>query len=368
MEIEARVFPRQDIDQLGIAPMSSMFWFSETVKPTAIDWRPEVHDSDGLAIWTGAGEYIWRPLNDPAAPSVSHFDDKTPRGFGLLQRDRIFDHYLDGVRYDRRPSLWVEPLDDWGEGAVQLVELPSNDETEDNIVAMWVPKQPVKAGASLRFRYRLQWSATEPHPTDLARCVATRLGRGGEPGKPRPKGVHKFMVEFLGGPLAALPFGVKPKPVLWSSSGTLLLCIHGGRAGRRTGTLARPIRFHRRRSQSRSTCGCISRTATRLCPRPGYISSISPDLPQARHMASSSLYGLVFGGNVSFFFCSINSRNAPPFGSPISGSSRYAGSDMASGRLMNFTPFARYSASSSGNIRASNAPTCISSTYLMSRP
>jgi len=220
MEVEARVFPRRDIHQLGIAPMSSMFWFSETTKPTAIDWRPEVHDSDGLALWTGAGEYIWRPLNDPAAPCVSTFDDKTPRGFGLLQRDRNFDHYLDGVRYDRRPSLWVEPLDDWGEGAVQLVELPSDDETEDNIVAMWVPKQPAKAGSSLRYRYRLQWCATEPHETALARCVATRIGRGGEPGKVRPKGVHKFMVEFLGGPLATLPFGEKPKPVLWSSSGT----------------------------------------------------------------------------------------------------------------------------------------------------
>jgi periplasmic glucans biosynthesis protein len=220
MEVEARVFPRRDINQLGIAPMSSMFWFSETIKPTAIDWRPEVHDSDGLALWTGAGEYIWRPLNDPDSPSVSTFDDKSPRGFGLLQRDRIFDHYLDGVRYDRRPSLWVEPLEDWGEGAVQLVELPSDDETEDNIVAMWVPKQPVKAGSSLRYRYRLQWCATEPHETALARCVATRLGRGGEPGKVRPKGVHKFMVEFLGGPLATLPFGEKPKPVLWSSSGT----------------------------------------------------------------------------------------------------------------------------------------------------
>ena len=220
MEVEARVFPRRDIKQLGIAPMSSMFWFSETVKSSGIDWRPEVHDSDGLALWTGAGECIWRPLNVPDSPSASAFADQTPRGFGLLQRDRIFDHYLDGVRYERRPSLWVEPLDDWGEGAVQLVELPTNDETEDNIVAMWVPKQPVKAGSSLRYRYRLQWCAAEPHQTALARCVATRLGRGGEPGKARPKGVHKFMVEFLGGPLASLPFGVKPKPVLWSSSGT----------------------------------------------------------------------------------------------------------------------------------------------------
>src|ERR1700739_4144754 len=85
---------------------------------------------------------------------------------------------------------------------------------------MWVPKHQVKAAPSCRYRYRLQWCATEPHETDLARCVATRLGRGGEPGKPRPAGVHKFMVGYLGVPLETLPFGVRPKPVLWSSSGT----------------------------------------------------------------------------------------------------------------------------------------------------
>jgi hypothetical protein len=150
-----------------------------------------------------------------------------------------------------RIGMWVEPLHDWGEGAVQLVELPTNDETEDNIVAMWVPKQPVKAGSSLRYRYRLQWCAAEPHPTALARCVATRLGRGGEPGKERPKGVHKFMVEFLGGPLASLPFGVKPKPILWVIIGRVLLCFHGGRSRWHTGTLAGPIRFHRGRTQRR---------------------------------------------------------------------------------------------------------------------
>jgi len=220
MEIEARLFLRSDVSQLGIAPMTSMYWFSETVKPTATDWRPEVHDSDGLALWTGAGEHIWRPLNDTEHPSTSAFVDKSPKGFGLLQRDRNFDHYLDGVRYERRPSLWVEPLDDWGDGAVQLIEIPTDDEFHDNVVAMWVPKQPAKAGTDLKVRYRLYWSADEPHPSTLARCMATRLGRGGEPGKPRPKGVRKFVVEFLGGPLAGLPFGTKPQPVLSAASGT----------------------------------------------------------------------------------------------------------------------------------------------------
>jgi periplasmic glucans biosynthesis protein len=220
MEIEARLFLRQDVSQLGIAPMTSMYWFSETAKPTATDWRPEVHDSDGLAMWTGTGEHIWRPLNDNSHPSTSAFTDKAPKGFGLLQRDRIFDHYLDGVHYERRPSLWVEPLEDWGEGTVQLVELPTDDEFHDNVVAMWVPKQMAQAGSQLQLRYRLHWSADEPHPTALARCVATRLGRGGEPGKPRPPGVRKFVVEFLGGPLASLPFGTKPQPVLTATSGS----------------------------------------------------------------------------------------------------------------------------------------------------
>jgi glucans biosynthesis protein len=220
MDVEAHLFLRRDVSQLGLAPMTSMYWYSETNKPAAVDWRPEIHDSDGLAMWTGAGEYIWRPLNNAAHPTTSTFADKSPRGFGLLQRDRSFDHYLDGVRYERRPSLWVEPVGDWGEGSVQLVELSTDDETMDNIVAMWVPKQPATAGSSLQLRYRLTWSAGEPHETAFARCVATRIGRGGEPGHNRPKGVRKFVVEFLGGRLATLPYGSKPQPILSATSGS----------------------------------------------------------------------------------------------------------------------------------------------------
>lgn len=220
MEIEKELFLRQDIARLGIAPMTSMYWFSETRKAEAVDWRPEVHDSDGLALWTGPGERIWRPLNNPPRIVDSSFKDTNPRGFGLLQRDRDFDHYQDGVLYDRRPSLWVEPLDDWGQGDIQLIELPTDDEIHDNIVAAWVPAEPAKAGASYRFRYRLHWLADEPYPTAMARCVATRLGNGGQPGEPRPRGVRKFMVEFLGGPLVNLPFGVKPEVVLWASRGS----------------------------------------------------------------------------------------------------------------------------------------------------
>jgi glucans biosynthesis protein len=219
MDIEQTFFMRREVHRFGIAPLTSMYWYSETKKPTAVDWRPEVHDSDGLAIWNGQGERLWRPLNNPPRDIVSAFGDENPKGFGLLQRDRVFDHYLDGVYYDRRPSLWVEPKGSWGKGEVQLIEIPTNDEIHDNIVAMWVPAGPIQPGAEFSIAYTLYWLADEPHPTELARCVATRLGLGGQPGLPRPEGVRKFMVEFLGGPLVDLPFGVKPEMVLHASRG-----------------------------------------------------------------------------------------------------------------------------------------------------
>lgn len=220
MDIEAALFLRQDIDRFGIAPLTSMFWFGEPAKLTAIDWRPEVHDSDGLALWTGTGEHIWRPLNNPARTMASAFSDNNPRGFGLLQRDRSFANYLDRVQYQRRPSVWVEPLEDWGEGSVQLVEIPTDDEIHDNIVAMWVPKEPAEAGNHYRLKYRLHWLSDEPYPSNLARCVATRLGTGGIPGSPRPKGVRKFVVEFMGAPLETLTCDTKPQAVLWASRGS----------------------------------------------------------------------------------------------------------------------------------------------------
>lgn len=220
MDVTQRLFLRAPVARFGLAPLTSMYWYSETKKPTAVDWRPEVHDSDGLALWTGAGERIWRPLNNPPRITVSAFGDADPRGFGLLQRDRVFDHYQDGVYYERRPSLWIEPQGAWGRGAVQLVEIPTDDEIHDNIVAMWVPERPTRTGDVVDLAYRMHWLADEPYPTPLGRCVATRLGNGGQPGQPRPRGVRKFMVEFLGGPLDSIPFGVKPEPVLWASRGT----------------------------------------------------------------------------------------------------------------------------------------------------
>ncbi|MET0340111.1 MAG: glucan biosynthesis protein [Polyangiales bacterium] len=222
MDIECAVFMRNDVAQLGISPLTSMFWFSEYDKQFRIDWRPEVHDSDGLAMWTGAGERLWRPLNNPTRVVTSSFVDKNPRGFGLLQRDRVFEHYLDGVNYDKRPSCWVEPVGEWGAGSVQLVEIPTDDEIHDNIVAFWVPEKAASKGASFRFKYRLHWQGDEPHPADnSARVYATRIGRGGEPGKPRPKNVTKFYVEFAGKPLEQLPKDAKVEAKISTSKGKI---------------------------------------------------------------------------------------------------------------------------------------------------
>ena len=221
MEVDQSLHLRRDVVRLGIAPLTSMYWFSETVKPTGADWRPEVHDSDGLEMWTGRGERLWRPLNNPPSVAVSAFEDENPRGFGLMQRDRNFDHYLDGVYYDRRPSLWVEPKGSWGKGSVELIELPTRDEIEDNLVAAWVPQAPARAGQAFDLSYRLYWLADEPNPPPLARCVATRMGAGGQPGLPRPPGERKFVVEFLGGPLASLPFGAAPQMNVSTSRGRL---------------------------------------------------------------------------------------------------------------------------------------------------
>jgi glucans biosynthesis protein len=225
MEIEKHLFLRKDIERLGIAPLTSMFWYGEYGREKIADWRPEVHDSDGLAIWNGAGERLWRPLNNPTRIFHTSYLDNNPKGFGLIQRDRNFDHYLDGVGYDRRPSTWVEPVGDWGKGMVQLVEIPTDDEIHDNIGVYWLAEKPTKAGDALTYQYKLHWVGDQPYfPWDqLARVTATRMGRGGQPGKPRPRGVYKFQVEFLGGKLGSLPFGVLPEPVIWVSRGTTSL-------------------------------------------------------------------------------------------------------------------------------------------------
>ncbi len=221
IEVEAHLHLRKDVDQLGITPLTTMYWYSEMLHPAKPEWRPEVHDSDGLQIWNGAGELIWRPLNDPPRILTSSFNDENPRGFGLMQRDRNFDHYLDGVFYDRRPSLYVQTEGNWGKGAVQLVEIPTDNETMDNVIAMWVPAEPAKRGAKFSFSYKTFWQADNPSLPKIARVVATRIGEGGQPGQDRAKPTRKFVVEFLGGGLVNLAPGIRPELAVSASRGTI---------------------------------------------------------------------------------------------------------------------------------------------------
>ena len=199
---------RRDVQRLGIAPATSMFWYGEGNRAGGIDWRPEIHDSDGLAMLNGSGERIWRPLTNPPRSHISSFADEAPKGFGLMQRDRGFDHYQDdGAFYERRPNLWVEPQGRWGKGAVTLYEFPTRGETVDNIVAFWVPAAPAKRGRTFRFDYRMTWTSTDPSAGKTARAVDCWTGTAGRPGADPTPGARKLVVDFEGPGLAGLDRG-----------------------------------------------------------------------------------------------------------------------------------------------------------------
>jgi glucans biosynthesis protein len=224
MNVDSALYPRKPIERLGIAPLTSMFFYGENDRRAANDWRPEIHDSDGVSMWTGAGEWIWRPLSNPGQLRLNSYFDDNPRGFGLLQRDRNFDHYQDdGVYYDRRPSLWVEPKvgpnGGWGRGAVQLVEIPTVDETFDNIVAFWNPSEKPKPGQEMLFSYRLYWGTHMPYASPLAQTIATRTGVGGTVGVKRQYFSWHFAVDFAGGELGALAKDAPVEAVVTTSRG-----------------------------------------------------------------------------------------------------------------------------------------------------
>jgi glucans biosynthesis protein len=218
--VTSALFPRAEIEKLGIAPLTSMYLFGENDRAGVDDFRPEVHDSDGLSLWTGAGESIWRPLTNPGTLRVSAFADRTPRGFGLMQRDRGFASYQDlEASYHLRPSAWIEPVGDWGEGSVQLVEIPSDSEINDNVVAMWVPAAPVVPGTEIAHAYRIHWTFEDPFPPVAARVAATWSGVGGVPGTDIDRASRKFVIDFVGGQLPSIPAEVAVEAVVSTSSG-----------------------------------------------------------------------------------------------------------------------------------------------------
>jgi len=178
MDIEVTLFPRQDIEHLGLAPLTSMFMHGPLDHADVPDYRPAVHDSEGLAIRRSNGERVWRPLANPRELELSAFIDENPAGFGLVQRHREFEYFQDlEARYERRPSAWVQPLGDWGEGHVQLVEIPSDSEGNDNIVAYWRPAQGLRQGESFSYAYRLTWPDDVSAGPGLARIVRSAGGR-----------------------------------------------------------------------------------------------------------------------------------------------------------------------------------------------
>lgn len=222
-DISVRLYPRVALSQAGIAPLTSMFQFDASDRVGIDDYRAAVHDSDGLALLNGVGEQIWRPLRNPSVLQESAFQDRDPRGFGLMQRKRDFADYGDSeARYDRRPSAWVEPMGDWGPGAVHLFEIPTADEYHDNIVAFWRPAQPLAAGREHRFDYRLHWCDSHVWHPALAQVANTRAGAAGE-------GVRRFVIDLAGGGLAGLAKAAQPRAQVEASHGRIAnVVVHPG--------------------------------------------------------------------------------------------------------------------------------------------
>jgi glucans biosynthesis protein len=216
MDVEMTLYPRVELKRVGLVPLTSLFVFGPNDRVGIDDFRTAVHDSDGLAIWNGREEWLWRPLLHPETLQISEFLDDNPRGFGLLQRHRAFADYQDlEAHYERRPSLWIETIGHWGSGAVQLVEIPSKTDYHDNIVLFWRPSQPIPAQSEERRTYRLHWCWTPPVTPPLATTADTRVGAGLE------KGTRLFAIDLVGGCLAELTHDAPVTTVITISAGTV---------------------------------------------------------------------------------------------------------------------------------------------------
>jgi glucans biosynthesis protein len=192
LEVTAELHPRRDIDNPGIAPLSSMFLLGGADRGRFDDWRPEVHDSDGVAILTAGGDQLWRPLANPVSIQVAKDNATSLKGFGLEQRTRLPEAYADlEAKYEKRSSVWIEPEGDWGPGEVNVVELPTATEYEDNIAAYWRPAQPWRAGQTIKLGYKLHFTSASPGRAPIARVVSTRTGAS-----PHARNLRRFVIDF----------------------------------------------------------------------------------------------------------------------------------------------------------------------------
>lgn len=222
VDVTARLFFRAEVEELGIAPLTSMFLYGEVNRARFDDYRPQVHDSSGLRIVREDGDVIWRALNNPMQLASSYFAETRPRRFGLHQRDRDFADYQDAeAHYELRPSVDIEPVGDWGAGRVRLVEIPSDLEVHDNIVAYWVPETKPAAGEAMELAYRMHWGRLPvPEAEDRAIVLETRGGVGGGAGLDNPPDTRKFVIDFQGGMLSRLPGDDKMvEPVVTATNG-----------------------------------------------------------------------------------------------------------------------------------------------------
>ena len=209
MQVSARLYFREAVTKLGIAPLNSMYFFGDNQPGGRDDYRPEVHDSDGLSVATGNGEWLWRPLVNPKRLLVTSFASAQMQGFGLMQRDRAAASYEDPeALYERRPSTWVDPVGNWGPGRIELVQIPTPDETNDNVVAYWVPDKVPDPNKPFDFAYTMRWQTNAQLPTGKAWVVQTRRGRGYVR---QPDGDLNFIVDFDGPPLRDLKPEAKPE-------------------------------------------------------------------------------------------------------------------------------------------------------------
>jgi len=218
INVKVYLYFRDDVEALGVAPLTSMFYHGKTTQHYIDDFRPEVHDSDGLWIVAGNGEQLWRPLNNPQRLASSYYTINNPRAFGLLQRERDFSAYQDlEANYHRRPGAWVEPVGDWGEGTVELVEIPTGDEYHDNIVAFWMPAEPVTAGSRRSFEYKLTFGDEPETGHYQARSSGTLIGAGAD----TQSGQRKFVIDFVGADLRELQETSEVVAEISSSTGVI---------------------------------------------------------------------------------------------------------------------------------------------------
>jgi periplasmic glucans biosynthesis protein len=214
VNVEGRLFLRNEVKKLGIAPLTSMFYHGENTGRPFDDFRPEVHDSDGLLLNSGTSEWLWRPLDNPRTLNVSAFALPHPKGFGVVQRDRDFDHYQDlETRADIRPSVWIAPRGDWGDGRVELVEIPTKQDINDNIVAFWVADKPPKPGEAVTFSYTMYWYGEDAARPPGGYVIATRRDHG------TVENAQRFVIDFVGKKLDAISADNVVRGVVTVSSG-----------------------------------------------------------------------------------------------------------------------------------------------------